>query len=152
MKNGHDCRPAGFTLVEVIVVILVMLMLGGITCQQFLTAWAKTRDVQRKSDLNELSQSIRMYYADYKKLPSEQLINGLWGKQWMDGSYIYMKQVPRENYLKVPYCYLVSEDGKSFILLADLEYKADPDCKKEKQKCSKNSYCFMDKFDAEIKK
>lgn len=142
----------GFTLGEILIVVVVMLILGGITCQQFLTAWAKTRDGQRKSDLNELSKSIRMYYADYKKLPNDKLINGLWGKEWLDGSYVYMKQLPKENYSKIPYCYMAGADGKSFVLFAYLEYKSDPDCKKQEQKCGGNSYCFVDNFESEIKK
>jgi Tfp pilus assembly protein PilE len=137
MKNG-------FTLGETLIVVLLVGVLGWITWNQFDFAKAKSRDVGRKSDLGEVAKSIRLYYSDYGKLPLAKEINVLWGKQWIDKDYVYMKSVPRESYLDRPYCYEPGTDSKTFTLYAELENKSDPDCKKVEQKCGDNYYCFVD--------
>jgi Tfp pilus assembly protein PilE len=144
MKNG-------FTLGETLIVVIVVAALGWVTWGQFNFARAKSRDIGRRSDLNDVAQNIRLYFADYGKLPAESLINNLWGKSWVDKDYVYMKNVPRENYSNKPYCYQSSTDGKTFTLYSELENKNDPDCKKVEQKCGDYSYCFVDVFDIIIK-
>jgi len=140
----------GFTILEIIIVIVVMSVLAWITWGQFELAKAKSRDVERRSDLHEFSKVIRRYYVDYQELPSPELINQLWGQVWDDNGYIYTEMVPKENYLDKEYCYKVySED--TFALLADLENKGNEDCKKDLIECGDNYYCFEDKITAVVK-
>lgn len=135
---------------ELGIIIIVLGGLSWITLGQFNLAKAKSRDMDRKSNLHEISKVIRLYYKDYKKLPEEKLVNSLWGKQWMDGSYVYMKVVPSENYLlNKEYCYQISSDGKSFYLFADLENKGDVDCSKNLWQCGGVDYCYKDVLEAE---
>ncbi len=137
-------------VVEMVLIVLVLGFLGWFTAGQFSLAEAKSRDVERKSELHEVSKAIRLYYKDYGKLPSESLINSLWGKEWKDGDYVYMKMIPKEDYLKdKEYCYQVSEDGKSFYLLTDLENKGDVDCSKTLWTCGKGQYCYRDVLTAD---
>ena len=136
--------------VEFFIVVLVVFVLSWITWSQFDLAEKKSRDVERKSSLHELSKVIRLYYADYGKLPEEKLINGLWGKEWKDGDYSYMKEVPKENYTDQEYCYKKYEDGKTFGLLANLENKKDVDCFGKSIECGGSNYCFEDKISAQI--
>ena len=137
---------------EVLVVIVVLLGLGLVTFNQFKLAEAKSRDIGRKNDLHEISKVIRLYYKDYKKLPEEGLINSLWGKEWLDGDYIYMKNVPEEKWGQNQFCYRVLEDGKSFALFADLENKNDIDCKDGNFDCGGENYCYRDVLMAEVVK
>ena len=131
-------------LLEIIIVLVVIGVLSLVTYKQFSTAQAKSRDVQRKSDLNEFASIIRNYYADYKNLPSEKLINGVWGNSFIDSGYVYADSVPKEKYGDKEYCYQIGEDGKTFKLFAQLENKNDPDCKKIEQLCNDVSYCYID--------
>lgn len=135
--------------VEIFIVVLVVFVLSWITWSQFDLAEKKSRDVERKSSLHELSKVIRLYYADYGKLPEEKLINGLWGKEWKDGDYIYMKQVPKENYIDNQYCYK-QYDKQTFALLTNLENKKDVDCFGKSFDCDGKKYCYENKMSAVV--
>lgn len=128
--------------------IVVMGILGWITLNQFDLAKKKARDVERKSNLHEVSKIIKLYYADYGHLPLETEINNLWGKVWKDGSYVYMEKIPSEIYTDLPYCYKIYEDGKTFGLLAELENKNDEACKGNFFECGGRNYCFEYKISA----
>jgi len=135
---------------EIILVVIVIAVLGWITWNQFDLAKKKARDVERKANLHEVSKVIKLYYADYGKLPDDEEINSLWAKQWKDGDYIYMEKMPSENYTDWPYCYKTYEDGVTFGLLAELENKGDEACKKELVECQGRFYCFEDKMPANV--
>ncbi len=135
---------------EILLIIFSVIVLGWITFNQFELARAKSRDVDRKNSLNELGQIIRLYYADYGVLPSETVINSLWGKEWRDGDYIYLNKLPQENFSTTQYCYLVEERGKSFSLFANLENKADNECQKDRWTCGGQTYCYKHIMLAEI--
>jgi hypothetical protein len=137
---------------EIILIFISVVVLSWITYNQFELAKAKSRDVDRKSSLNELGQAIRLYYADYGVLPSEELINGLWGKEWRDGEYVYLKKMPKENSLDKEYCYLRGKEDKNFSLLADLEYKSDVECQKDKWSCGGQNYCYNHALESEMPK
>lgn len=135
---------------EIFIILAVMGMLGTITFNQFSLASAKSRDADRMSSLNELSKAIRLYYQDYGKLPNENEINSLWGKEWRDGDYIYLKLMPKENYLNKEFCYQVGDGGKSFLFFVELENKTNVNCKKDAWQCGGNNYCYRDILTAEV--
>lgn len=137
-------------VLEIGIIIVVLGYLSWFTLGQFGLARAKSRDVERKSELHEVSKVVGLYYKDYGNLPEESLINSLWGKEWRDGDYVYMKEIPRENYLEnKEYCYMVSDGGKDFYLLAELENKGDVDCLTEKYQCNGQEYCYRDKLNVD---
>jgi Tfp pilus assembly protein PilE len=141
MKKNKKLRT---NLVELIIILVVIGILSFINYQQFALAQAKSRDVQRKSDLNEFSKVILEYQADYNKLPSDELINKLWGKNFVDKGYVYAASVPKEKYGNEEYCYEAGKDGTSFKMFAELEDKSDPDCKKDELLCRGVKYCYTD--------
>ncbi|MEI8067761.1 MAG: hypothetical protein WCG91_02275 [Candidatus Shapirobacteria bacterium] len=142
--------------VELLIVVVALSILGFITYQQFALAEARSRDIQRKNDLNEISKAIRLYFADYGHLPSavdskkDPNINKTFGKPFVDDKdYVYMKQMPKENYLvNKPFCYLQNEASGSFTLYAQLEDKSDLQCKKEELSCGGVKYCYTYIVDA----
>lgn len=162
-SKGSAYRRAGFTLVELLVVISIMSILTVITVSQFQTARKKARDVQRKSDLSSVNKALLMYFADYGKFP-ELAPDGIgisgapWGGSFADTSgYVYMKVMPQENSINWPrYCYLpeAGQNPKKFALLAKMENDDDSEggCNNTKNKtahvasgCESSSsqkYCF----------
>lgn len=135
---------------ELIIVLVVISVLGVITWKQFDLANKKSRDVERKSNLHEVSKVIKLYYADYGKLPDEVWLNSLWGQVWKDGDYVYMEKLPEEIYYSQQYCYKTYDDGVTFGLLTELEYSRDVDCWGNSFECGGKKYCFEDKMSAEI--
>lgn len=124
--------------------MVVFGILSFITYKQFALAQAKSRDLQRRSDLDEFSKIIKLYFADYGKLPDSKLINSVWGKSFTDNGYIYTTSVPKEKYGKKEYCYEIENDGVSFKMFAEFENKNDPDCKENKFLCNGIEYCYTD--------
>ncbi|MCW1949351.1 MAG: hypothetical protein KIH89_002790 [Candidatus Shapirobacteria bacterium] len=127
-------------------IFVVLGLLSFVTYRQFALAAARSRDVERKSEIHEVSKVIRLYYKDYGKLPEEELFNSLWGKEWRDGDYLYMN-IPKEDYLAdKEYCFKQLND--SFALFIELENKNDPDCLKQLYECNGRQYCYRDVFTA----
>lgn len=128
----------GFTMVELLIVIAIMAILSSITVGQFQTAKKKANDVARKSDLNGVSKALQMYFADYGVMPSASadgkiMINPTtaveWGGAFVDGNYVYMKVVPKENNSSLPsYCYKTDLANKKYALFAQLENTNDKEC------------------------
>jgi prepilin-type N-terminal cleavage/methylation domain-containing protein len=127
----------GFTLVELLVVIAIISILTIITVGQFQTAMKKAHDVARKGDLSALSKALILYYADLNKFPlaANLDLSAVGQGPLMDGSYIYMKVLPKEKYLTTPFCYIAGGNDPNkpnkFALFAQLENTVDPDCKKD---------------------
>ncbi len=143
----------GFTLVELLIVIAIMAILASITVGQFQTAKKKANDVSRKSDLNGISKAIQMYFADYGVMPTANVdgrieIKGVpveWGGEMIDGSYVYMKVVPKENNTKLPvYCYKTDAALKKYAIFAQLENTEDKECEVHSYNCGNagETYCF----------
>jgi prepilin-type N-terminal cleavage/methylation domain-containing protein len=142
----------GFTLVELLVVIAIISILTIITAAQFQTAMKKANDVARKGDLSALSKALTLYYTDLNKFPDANTINNHWGEELLDGSYTYMKVMPKEKNTGLsPFCYIVGGDDPAkpnkFALLAMLENKGDANCKMTGlvgfyTACSGKKYCY----------
>ncbi len=137
------------TAIETLIAVVCLLVLGGITFNQFSLAKARSRDIRRKNDLHEMSKIIRLYYKDYKKLPEAEIINNLWGKEWVDMGYVYMDKVPGEPLGQNQFCYEIVDEN-NFALLADLENKNDVDCKNKDFFCNSQNYCYRDVLTAEV--
>lgn len=144
VRSRTSLKKGGFNLIELLIIIVSVGILSFITYKQFALAQAKSRDLQRRADLHEFSKVIRMYQADYNKLPSDKLINSLWGKTFVDNGYTYAVSVPKEKYGSKEYCYEANNDGVSFKMMAELENKKDVDCKKDGQLCQGVKYCYTD--------
>lgn len=71
MKSKNSIPPwrdkiqklAGFTLLELLVVISIIVILVTIGMSSYSTAQKKGRDAKRKSDLKEIQTALEQYYA-----------------------------------------------------------------------------------------
>jgi len=131
-KNGLMIKNEAFTLVELLVVIAIIGIITVLSASAFKNVQIKARDSRRKSDLDAISKSLNMYFADHNQYPiatSSSGMNALLedGSEFVgDDGTIYMKELPSEEVGEVmDYTYVVSDDRKSFRLYSMLENEDD---------------------------
>lgn len=59
----------GFTLIEILIVISIIGVLTGITTVSYTKSQEKTRDTQRKNDLQTIKSALNLYYQQNGKYP-----------------------------------------------------------------------------------
>ena len=69
-------RDAGFTLIEIMVVITLIFILAGMALIQYRSSVTSAREAVLKEDLFRLRDAIDQYYADKNKYPAslEELV------------------------------------------------------------------------------
>jgi len=128
----------GFTLIELLVVISIIGILAALIMTNFNAARERARDVQRKSDLNQIKTSLRMYYNDKNLYPLTK--NFTFGEPFASGEMVYMKYVPHDpSYIVADgapeYSYL-SADGTDYCLITTLENLSDQDIANSHLRCT----------------
>ncbi len=63
-------KQAGFTIVELLIVIVVIGILAALVLNTFQGVQARARDTERKTDINAIATQLEAYYADYGHYPS----------------------------------------------------------------------------------
>jgi len=69
-KFGLACRQAGFTLVELLVVISIIATLTAILLPNFMGARERAADSQKKQDLMAMKNALRLFYNDTQGYPA----------------------------------------------------------------------------------
>ncbi len=140
----------GFTLVELLVVMAIISILATLIVGGFRSSQMRGRDVQRKSDLKQIANSLELFYQDYGRYPAASgdkisacpynaatQAGAVCG--WGAGSFrdtdgggvtktIYFKILPKDPVSSQNYLYKVSSTGKQFQLYAHLENTQDKNC------------------------
>ena len=127
---------SGFTLIELLIVFVIMSLLTGLGIGAFMTSRVRARDAKRKSDLENITRALELYYNDLGVYPPE-VTGTILGLQWGTGKFIlgsgadeviYMNELPKDP---GPSTYLYkSTGGSNFLIFARLENTDDDAVKK----------------------
>lgn len=115
----------GFTLLELLVVMAIIGILAAIGVAAYGGVQAKGRDARRKSDLENTSKALEVYYNDAGRYPTAGAggtIAGVpWGAVWAsaDGGEVYMAQIPKDP--RFEYYYESINGGTAYRLYARFE-------------------------------
>jgi prepilin-type N-terminal cleavage/methylation domain-containing protein len=130
---------SGFTLLELLVVMIILALLAGIGLMSFGTVQQKSRDSARKQDLASISKALELYHNDYGSYPLSSSIDGqiegcgmdaleacVWGEIWSNSSddTLYMNMLPKDPLTNWKYYYRQENNG--YYLFARLENEEDP--------------------------
>ncbi|KUK79319.1 MAG: Type II secretion system protein G [Microgenomates bacterium 39_7] len=115
----------GFSLIEVLVVVAILAILMIIFLFFMQRHLMRSRDVQRKADLDKIRFAFEEYYNDYRCYPSP-------GVMLECGSSVfqpYLKEIPCDPLSKKPYVvqFIGGDNCAGYRVLASLEIKDDAD-------------------------
>lgn len=144
----------GFTLIELLIVIAIVGILTALITTNLQGARARARDARRKSDLQTIYQSLRLYYNDARGFPAGDSTTSYqlkgcgtiaiptdcnWGSQFATDTTSYMSALPLDpsstSSSPVSYQYY-STDSDTFLLVSALENKSDQDIAESQTRCS----------------
>lgn len=105
----------GFTIIELLVVIVIIGILVALALPQLFAAQARGRDTDRKNELKNLQQKLESYFNDNGQYPAA--LSGL-----NPAPTAAETQDPKNQ----DYVYAPAVDGSTYTLTADLENDDDP--------------------------
>jgi prepilin-type N-terminal cleavage/methylation domain-containing protein len=147
-------RLPGFTLIEVLTVLVIIGVISTLSVGPIRAAQQRSRDAQRKTDLNIIAQALDLYYSENRTLPDDGTNCDFTSKQaapWIPN--LNSRYLPSSNGHVLPvdpskktalYFYTYTNylclkqknpaavtDGQSFKLQAILENKNDTEGEKQ---------------------
>jgi len=117
-------RQGGFTLIEIMVVVVIIGILIGLVAPQIMGRVDEARVTAARSDLATLEQALEMYRLDNGRYPStdqglEALIERPTAppepRNWNPAGYLKARQLPLDPWGN-PYHYFSVESGRLFEL------------------------------------
>lgn len=136
-------RKLGFTLLEIMVAVSIMMIISGVSLASFTFSQRKSRDARRKSDLSQIARALQVFNEDFGRYPldengeiigcqsdeSDELEDCAWSgvfAAYPNATYqLYMSKLPEDP--KTSYSYYYVSDGDNFNLHAGLENDKDKD-------------------------
>lgn len=114
----------GFTLVEVMIVIIIIGVLAALVFTLYRGQISKANDAKRKSDLDRIKVAAEEYEKDHNCYPPPQLLSCNPGS----GLQPYLDKIPCDPVTKASYFYEYENSvcPSWYRLYAKLDYTADP--------------------------
>ncbi len=107
-------RTRGFTLIELMVVIVILGILAGLVLPRFMGRTEEAKKTKARLQIENLESALKLYKLDNGAYPSteqglEALVQkpaaGLVPKNWREGGYLEKSKVPEDPWGR-PYVYL----------------------------------------------
>ncbi len=119
-------KQSGFTIVELLIVIVVIGILAGLVLNTFNGIQARARDDERKTDINAVQGHLEAYHADNGSYPTTaNIADTAWvssNLQGLDPEALIDPSSGNYSYVAEPAdCDNATDDCTDFTLSADLE-------------------------------
>jgi len=138
-------RKQGFTLIELMIVMVIMGILVTIGVTAFTSSMIKGRDSTRKANLRAITNALELYYNDKNKYPVWDSLGSIPGCYTIDltatgtcgkdypvfkdsiaNGAMYMAKFPIDPVSSQKYYYVSNATGTQFQIYAHLENSQDP--------------------------
>jgi len=134
-------KKLGFTLIELLIVISIIGILAALIMTNIQGVRERARDARRKSDLQAIKTSLRLYYNDNRTFPEStdgEIVDASWGGEFGQNGTIYINSLPLDpnssDSTPVTYEYYQANDD-SYALVAKLENGSDSDIAESQSRC-----------------
>jgi len=124
VKSMKQTRHAGFTLIEIMVVVAIIAILGAAVVPKIMNNPDKARIVRANTDIGTIAQALEMYKLDNFAYPStDQGLQALVEKptgdpepaNWSEGGYI--QSLPKDPWGR-EYVYVSPGEASDFDLIS----------------------------------
>lgn len=103
-------REAGFTLIEMLIVVAVLAIIATILIPNFMRARAQSLLATAQSDLHNIATALELFYNEQLTYPD----SSTWQSNLMSGGYI--RAVPVSPIDRAPYVYATNATRSIFVL------------------------------------
>jgi len=113
-RNFKKDRSGGFTLIEIMVVIVILGILAGLVLPRFMGRTEEAKKVKAKLQIENLESALKLYKMDNGTYPTtEQGLEALVQKpttgavlaNWREGGYLEKGKIPLDPWNR-PYVYI----------------------------------------------
>jgi prepilin-type N-terminal cleavage/methylation domain-containing protein len=121
--SNHD-KPAGFTIIELLVTVAIIGILTAIGIAYFTRAQEKARDSRRMADLKAIQDALQLYYNDYQHFPNTDPVlrwNRFGTRDLDPNGTQYIKRAPEDPGDGLGYFWRSLDDGDCYCISAPLE-------------------------------
>lgn len=153
LKYPEKSNKAGFTLLELLVVMVIIGILASMGIGSYMSSQMKARDSRRKQDLRQIGTAVELYYNDHLSFPigMSGKIQGCgdvgspttcdWGAPFKHTTgNTFMAQLPVDPQNPGIY-YMYESDGTYYRLYAFLENSKDSQISTTTVLCSSGKNC-----------
>ncbi len=127
--NRKILGSQGFTLLELLVVVALIGVFSTLGLNAFTAVQQKSRDSQRKTDIEQIRIALELYRSDNSTYPSPAQLytGGTCGAAFTSGTTTYMQKVPCNPKPVEIYVYTYTASTNSYVIRACLENANDKD-------------------------
>lgn len=114
LRDSQERKSRGFTLIEIMVVIVILGILAGLVLPRFMGRTEEAKKIKAKLQIENLEAALKLYKLDTGMYPTtEQGLEALVQKpatgavpaNWREGGYLEKGKVPQDPWNR-PYMYV----------------------------------------------
>jgi len=121
-QNGKTALRKGFTMVELMAVLIIISLLAVVVVRNFVGQTDKARVITTKANLRILHQAVTQFKMDTSRYPTEE--EGLMAlieqpsdvTGWEPGGYLETTDIPKDGWGNDFIYELYPESGKPFVI------------------------------------